>query len=83
MAERQTIDDLLAAARARINRLTPEAARDAAAGGALLVDTRSADLRRDTGVIPGSVHVPLSVLFWRLDPSSGHDDPALSDLEVR
>jgi rhodanese-related sulfurtransferase len=20
------------------------------------------------------------VLFWRLDPSSGHDDPALSDL---
>jgi rhodanese-related sulfurtransferase len=81
MAERQTIDDLLAAARARIDRLTPEAARDAVAGGALLVDTRSADLRRENGVIPGAVHVPLSVLFWRLDPSSGHDDPALSDLE--
>ena len=80
MAERQTIDDLLAAARARIDRLTPEAARDAMAGGALLVDTRSADLRRETGVIPGSVHVPLSVLFWRLDPASGYDDPALSDL---
>jgi rhodanese-related sulfurtransferase len=81
MAERQTINDLLASARARIDRLEPEAALAAAAGGALLVDTRSADLRRETGVIPGSVHVPLSVLFWRLDPGSGDDDPALSDLE--
>jgi len=48
--------------------------------GALLVDTRCGDGRRATGMIPGSVHVPLSVLFWRLDPSSGYDDPALSDL---
>jgi rhodanese-related sulfurtransferase len=50
------------------------------ADGALVVDTRSGDDRRETGTIPGSVHVPLSVLFWRLDPSSGHNDPALSDL---
>lgn len=48
--------------------------------GALLIDTRCSEARRDRGVIPGSVHVPLSVLFWRLDPASGHDDPALSDL---
>ena len=80
MRERQTIDDLLAAARGRIQRLTPEAAYDAMAGGALLVDTRCSDDRRATGTIPGSVHLPLSVLYWRLDPSSGYDDPALSDL---
>ena len=80
MRERQTIDDLLAVARGRIQRLTPEAAYDAMAGGALLVDTRCSDDRRATGTIPGSVHVPLSVLYWRLDPSSGYDDPALSDL---
>ena len=80
MAERQTINELLAGARARIDRLTPGAAMDAMRSGALLVDTRSADLRVRDGVIPGSVHVPLSVLFWRLDPASGHDDPALSDL---
>ncbi len=49
--------------------------------GALLIDTRCADSRRETGVIPGSIHVPLSVLYWRLDPDSGHDDPRLSDLE--
>jgi len=80
MNERQTIDGLVAAARGRIDRLTPDAASRALAEGALLVDTRCGDDRRATGMIPGSVHVPLSVLFWRLDPSSGHDDPALSDL---
>ena len=80
MGERQTIDGLLADARRRIERLPPQAAQRAMADGALLVDTRCSDDRRATGVIPGSVHVPLSVLFWRLDPSSGYDDPALSDL---
>jgi rhodanese-related sulfurtransferase len=80
MIERQTIDGLLATARSRIDRLEPEAAARAVSAGALLVDTRCAELRSETGAIPGSVHVPLSVLFWRLDPSSGHDDPALSDL---
>jgi len=81
VAERRTITELLAEARARIDRLSPEAALDAVQGGALLVDTRSADLRERDGVIPGSVHVPLSVLFRRLDPASGSNDPALSDLE--
>ncbi len=80
MSERQTIDGLLGAARGRIERLSPEAAHRAMAEGALLVDTRCSDDRRATGTIPGSVHVPLSVLFWRLDPSSGYDDPAFSDL---
>ena len=80
MSERKTIDSLLADARRRIERLWPEAAHRAMADGALLVDTRCGDDRRETGTIPGSVRIPLSVLFWRLDPSSGYDDPALSDL---
>jgi rhodanese-related sulfurtransferase len=83
VTERLTIDDLLEAARGRIERLEPEAAHRAMADGALLVDTRCADDRRELGVIPGSVHVPLSVLFWRLDPTSGYDDPALADLGRR
>jgi rhodanese-related sulfurtransferase len=80
VTSRRTIHDVLADARRRIGRLEPVDALRAMADGALLVDTRSSDLRRETGVIPGSVHVPLSVLYWRLDPSSGYDDPALSDL---
>lgn len=80
MPARRTIADLLGAARAQLDRLEPAAAyRAMVADDALLVDTRCAELRRDSGRIPGSVHIPLSVLFWRLDPTSGHDDPSLSD----
>ena len=81
VAERQTIGALLDAARLRIERLEPQAAFRAQVEGALIVDTRCAELRRDDGVIPGSVHVPLSVLYWRLDSTSGHADPALTDTE--
>lgn len=79
MDERRTINDLLAEARARIVCLTPEAAAAAMRDGALLVDTRSADERRATGIIPGSVHVPLSVVWWRLDPAAEVPDPELAD----
>ena len=83
MSERQTINQLLEAARSRLDRLEPVAAEQALREGALLIDTRSEELRRETGVIPGSVHVPLSVLYWRLDPSSESRDPGLADLGRR
>ncbi len=79
MSGRLTVNDLVAASRARIARLDPHAARSAAHDGAILIDTRCAEQRRETGVIPGSIHVPLSVLYWRLDPASGFDDPRLAD----
>jgi len=79
MAERKRIDQLLAEARARLYRLEPATALEAQAEGAILIDLRCADEQRANGVIPGSVHLPLSVLFWRLDPTSGYDDPRLSD----
>ncbi|HEX8940918.1 MAG TPA: rhodanese-like domain-containing protein [Candidatus Limnocylindrales bacterium] len=78
-AGRQTVGNLLEAARARLERLEPAAAAAAQRDGALVVDTRCAELRRATGVIPGSVHVPLSVLFWRLDETSGYADSRLAD----
>ncbi len=81
MSQGATIGSLLQSARARLERLQPVEAQQATTSGALLVDIRCADLRRETGAIPGSVHVPLSVLYWRLDPSSGHSDPALADRE--
>ncbi len=80
VGRRRTVNDLLVDARARLERLEPAAAHRAVLDdGAVLVDTRCAELRRETGVVPGSVHVPLSVLYWRVDPSSGHDDPRLSN----
>ncbi len=67
---------MLAEARARIVRYTPTEA--AAADDILLVDIRSVDERERTGVIPGSKHVPRSVLEWRADPTSEWHDPELA-----
>ena len=60
---------MLAEARTRIRRYTPEEVRVGAE--LLLVDTRSADERERCGVIPGSVHIPLSVLPWRTEQLAG------------
>ncbi len=80
MGARRTITDLLEAARARLDRLDPAAAYAALVDdGAIVVDTRCPELRRESGRIPGSVHIPLSVLFWRTDPRSGCHDTRLSD----
>ncbi len=81
MADRRNVNQLLAASRARIDRYPPQAARAAAEAGALLIDTRCSEQRKASGIIPGSVHVPLSVLYWRLDPASGFEDSRLADPE--
>lgn len=73
------ISTLIEDARHRYRRLSPhEAAAAVASGDGLIVDTRCADQRRDEGVIPASIHAPLSVLPWRADPQSGHDDARIS-----
>ena len=79
MAERRTVGDLLEAARQRLDRLSPEQARAELADGAVLIDTRCQELRLAEGVVPDSIHIPLSVLYWRLDPTSGHEDPRVAD----
>ena len=81
MADRATVNDLLASSRARIERLQPHEVLAAAGAGAIVIDTRCTEQRRETGAIPGSVHVPLSVLYWRLDPASGSRDAGLADLD--
>ena len=76
---RTTLDDLLREARSRLDRLDATAAREAQTEGALLIDTRSHDERSRTGVIPGSLHIPRSVLEWRLDPAA---DPAFHNPNI-
>jgi rhodanese-related sulfurtransferase len=83
MAERQTVNEFLASSRARIDRLEPGDVPAATDAGAVLIDTRCAEQRRATGVIPGSAHIPLSVLYWRLDPASGSADPRVADPTTR
>jgi ADP-ribose pyrophosphatase YjhB (NUDIX family) len=80
---RRNINDVLAAARARLARLTPAEAAARMREGWTLVDVRALDLRARDGWIPGSVHAPLNVLEWRVDPESGAHEPALAGHEDR
>ena len=78
-----TVAELLERARSGLHRLSPADAHAAQLSGALLVDLRSHDERVREGVIPGSLHVPRSVLEWRLDPASPHSNPRACNLERR
>jgi rhodanese-related sulfurtransferase len=81
--QRTTIDDMLAAARARLDRVEPADAPAEVEHGALLVDIRSESQREQDGVIPGATYHPRNVLEWRMDPASGHNDPAVGGLDRR
>jgi rhodanese-related sulfurtransferase len=63
------VDEVLAAARVGVDRLTPEQAVAAVRRGALLVDTRTETQRREQGELPGALVIDRTVLEWRLDPT--------------
>ena len=77
-----TVEQLLASARARLNRLSPEQAHAAMRDGAQLVDIRSDSQQAADGLIPGARFVPRNVLEWRLDPACPHRDPQLARPDV-
>jgi rhodanese-related sulfurtransferase len=62
------IDEILADARARLYRRSPEHAHIAARQGAVLVDIRPAAQRAEHGEIPGALVIERNVLEWRFDP---------------
>jgi rhodanese-related sulfurtransferase len=79
----RTIDEMLAQARDRLQRLDPRQASAAARDGALLVDIRPAAQRAAEGEIPGALLIERNVLEWRLDPASSAKLPQASyDLRV-
>lgn len=77
---RTTVNDLIAAARERIDNLTLEAAKaelDAglASGEVLLVDLRDPRERERDGTIPGAKHVTRGMLEFWADPESPYYKP--------
>jgi rhodanese-related sulfurtransferase len=79
----RTIGEVLASARARLRRLSPEEAAAAARRGAVLVDIRPAAQRAVEGEIPGALIVERNVLEWRFDPACEARLPiAAYDLQV-
>jgi rhodanese-related sulfurtransferase len=67
---RRTIDQILAAARARLDRLDPAEAVQAQRESAVLVDIRPVAQRVASGQIPDALVVERNVLEWRFDPTS-------------
>jgi rhodanese-related sulfurtransferase len=78
---RKTVDELLAQARKRLQRLEPAEAARAQENGRLLVDIRGAEQVAADGEIPGALWLPRNALEWRVDPASGHQHPALAGRE--
>lgn len=65
-----------------MRRLPPHEVAEAAARGALIVDTRTERQRREQGEFPGAVVIDRTVLEWRLDPKSDEHIPEATDYDV-
>lgn len=77
-----TVDALLAAARARLDRVGPREAAELVERGALLVDTRPQWQRDAEGALPDALVIERNHLEWRLDPSSDARIPQAVDHDV-
>jgi rhodanese-related sulfurtransferase len=73
------IDRLLTDARSGLDRVRPGDLAAEVAVGALVVDTRPVEQRRRDGELPGALVIDRNVLEWRLDPTSPHHIPEVSD----
>jgi rhodanese-related sulfurtransferase len=77
------VEQLLAAARARIERVGPDRLAEVAEQGGLVVDIRPEAQRRAEGELPGAVVIERNVLEWRLDPGGDHRIPEVRDRDQR
>jgi rhodanese-related sulfurtransferase len=82
---RFTIHDLVRAARTAIRRIDPQQLASEQVGDhpPTVLDTRTPTDRQRFGVIPGSLHVPRTILEWSLDPSNGYRNAAITSLDQR
>ena len=81
--ERHSIDEVLAAARARLDRIEPETLERECAAGALIVDIRPVEQRAQDGGLPGAIVVDRNVLEWRLDPGCEHHIAEMVGYDMR
>jgi rhodanese-related sulfurtransferase len=83
IGERRSLERLVNEAAKQIARFSaPEAYFASAADGAI-IDIRSQDARQRHGVIEGSLHIPRTVLEWRVALDSPWRNLHLGDLDQR
>ncbi|QZY29994.1 rhodanese-like domain-containing protein [Nocardioides coralli] len=77
------VDELLARARARLDRVTVAGLAAEVAAGAVVVDVRPLEQRQRDGALPGAIVVDRNVLEWRLDPGSPFRLAVATSADVR
>jgi rhodanese-related sulfurtransferase len=79
-----SIEQVLSAARARLQRLSPDEAYEAMGKTeAILVDIRPEGQRAIEGSIAGALVVERNVLEWRFDPASSARLPVATDHDIQ
>ncbi len=81
--DRHSIEEILAEARAKLDRVDPAHLAGEHASGALIVDIRPAEQRSRDGALPWAVVIDRNVLEWRLDPACPHHIADASDYDTR
>jgi rhodanese-related sulfurtransferase len=79
----RSIDEMLAVARARLDRVEPEALEDQRTAGAVIIDIRPIEQRTRDGDLPGAIVIDRNVLEWRLDPACEHHIAEAADYDTR
>ena len=79
----RSVQQILAAARSGLTRVTPGQAFAEAGAGAVLIDIRPAAQRAVDGEVPGSVVIERNHLEWRLDPESDARLPWVTGYDLR
>ncbi len=78
-----SIGDLLAAARARLERVQPEDLKREQIEGAVIIDIRPYEQRSRDGELPGAIVIDRNILEWRLDPASDQHIAEVIGYETR
>ncbi len=79
----RSVDELLADARSRLQRLTPQEAHVVVTAGAVLVDIRPGWQRAENGDVPSALIVERNHLEWRFDPECDARLPDATGYDVQ
>jgi rhodanese-related sulfurtransferase len=82
-ARRRSIDEVLAEARAQLDRVDPASLTTEIADGAIVIDIRPLEQRTRDGELPSAIVIDRNVLEWRLDPSSEYRIGAIDSHDTR
>ena len=78
-----SIEEILAAARTRLDRVEPEGLETERKAGAVIVDIRPIEHRTRDGALPDAIVIDRNVLEWRLDPACEHHIAEVADYDTR